>query len=355
MAYNFFNLGIIGTEIKRRLEMLKDITGTNSVVSTNELESEVNTLNQSITNTNNELNASINATKLQFNSSIKKAINLKDDGTSYVDAGNVLDINDVPDVPDTPDDDIDLDNYDIILEVEQVKSDVDNINNNISDINKQINNINDNVSNINGDISIINTNINNINKNIVDIDNSINEDINKINSDIDDLKSNISNINSGINEDINKINSDIDDLNDHIININNNILMTQQNITNIENYVNDYVNGVADYIIERETSGNWTYEKYMSGKAVCWGTITEPIGVNTAYSGHYIYSGITHALPPNLFKTIESIHASCLGYRYCDISLNDVTTTKVSFHYKFLSQYENFKQTTYAHLIGRWK
>jgi hypothetical protein len=27
MAYNFFNLGIPGIEIKRRLEMLKDIKG----------------------------------------------------------------------------------------------------------------------------------------------------------------------------------------------------------------------------------------------------------------------------------------------------------------------------------------
>lgn len=38
MAYNFFNLGIIGTEIKRRLDMLKDITGNNGVASTNELQ-----------------------------------------------------------------------------------------------------------------------------------------------------------------------------------------------------------------------------------------------------------------------------------------------------------------------------
>lgn len=38
MAYNFFNLGIIGTEIKRRLEMLKDIKGDNAVASTDDLQ-----------------------------------------------------------------------------------------------------------------------------------------------------------------------------------------------------------------------------------------------------------------------------------------------------------------------------
>lgn len=33
---------------------------------------------------------------------------------------------------------------------------------------------------------------------------------------------------------------------------------------------------VADYIVERGTSGIWTYEKWNSGKAVCWGTSDLP-------------------------------------------------------------------------------
>ena len=32
----------------------------------------------------------------------------------------------------------------------------------------------------------------------------------------------------------------------------------------------------VDYIVEQGTSGRWTYEKWNSGKAVCWGTSELP-------------------------------------------------------------------------------
>ena len=41
-------------------------------------------------------------------------------------------------------------------------------------------------------------------------------------------------------------------------------------------------NGAADYIVERGTSGVWTYEKWASGKAECWLTTYRKETWNTA-------------------------------------------------------------------------
>ena len=57
-------------------------------------------------------------------------------------------------------------------------------------------------------------------------------------------------------------------------------------------YVGD--NQMVDFIIARGTSGIWTYEKWASGKAVCWGVTTkESFNINTAYAGAY-YSEVTN-------------------------------------------------------------
>ena len=61
-----------------------------------------------------------------------------------------------------------------------------------------------------------------------------------------------------------------------------------------------------DYVIERGTSGIWTYEKWASGKAECWGCYTAS-GVNVAannYSGFYYSQSIDVRLPLD-FTTID--------------------------------------------------
>lgn len=58
-----------------------------------------------------------------------------------------------------------------------------------------------------------------------------------------------------------------------------------------------------DYIVEHGTSGKWTYEKWASGKAVCWCT-TDAISVNysTALNDTYC-SGVSYSFPAELFTT----------------------------------------------------
>lgn len=62
-----------------------------------------------------------------------------------------------------------------------------------------------------------------------------------------------------------------------------------------------------DIVIERGTSGIWTYEKWNSGKAVCWGTIHGATGTFTSHGigVYYMRNPLYTSLPSNLFKTVS--------------------------------------------------
>lgn len=73
-------------------------------------------------------------------------------------------------------------------------------------------------------------------------------------------------------------------------------------------------NITQDYIVEQKTDGIWTYRKWNSGIAECWGVDTKTNvevkhGWGTAYSGNYplYYSNSwSVSLPTNLFVTTET-------------------------------------------------
>ena len=63
----------------------------------------------------------------------------------------------------------------------------------------------------------------------------------------------------------------------------------------------------VDWIVEQGTSGIWTYEKWNSGKAVCWGTIQGATGPFTSHGigVYYTNDSLITKLPTNLFKTVS--------------------------------------------------
>lgn len=68
------------------------------------------------------------------------------------------------------------------------------------------------------------------------------------------------------------------------------------NLTNITN------SKVADYVVESGTEGNWTWEKWNSGKAVCWCTTEyKRIDYNTNWYNIAYYSNASYNLPSGLF------------------------------------------------------
>ena len=120
---------------------------------------------------------------------------------------------------------------------------------------------------------------------------------------------------------------------------------------------NAYFDEKVDYIVEQGTSGIWTYRKWNSGIAECWGVDSRSRAMTTSYGNSYYADLVQVSFPTNLFIDTPTVTASrsnsgttqglvtvsvgadsakVFGYVYSSTSLT--TTVGVAFH---------------AH--GRWK
>lgn len=116
-----------------------------------------------------------------------------------------------------------------------------------------------------------------------------------------------------------------------------------------------------DIVIERGTSGIWTYEKWNSGKAVCWGTKTGNLSRISTYFNFHLYAFTDVAFPPNLFIkppiVLPKMRIGTSGGGTIDIRYNgDVTITKDKMNVYGISE-TNATQACRADIyaIGRWK
>jgi len=62
----------------------------------------------------------------------------------------------------------------------------------------------------------------------------------------------------------------------------------------------------ADYIIECGVSDNWTYEKWNSGKAVCWRTVVKAVNYKSALNDSTYFTKTNIVLPASLFVSAPS-------------------------------------------------
>lgn len=86
-----------------------------------------------------------------------------------------------------------------------------------------------------------------------------------------------------------------------------------------------------DYVIEKGTSGIWTYQKWYSGKRECWANISYTGNTTTAWGNLYRSGNITvDDFPSNLFtavpKTVVSARCSTTGYQSCGCKARVVPT-----------------------------
>lgn len=116
-----------------------------------------------------------------------------------------------------------------------------------------------------------------------------------------------------------------------------------------------------DIVIERGTSGIWTYEKWNSGKAVCWGTKTGNLSRISTYFNFHLYAFVDVAFPPNLFIkppiAFPKMRIGTSGGGTIDIRYNgDATITKDKLNVYGISE-TNATQACRADIyaIGRWK
>ncbi len=105
------------------------------------------------------------------------------------------------------------------------------------------------------------------------------------------------------------------------------------NSQEIERKINAHL---EDYIVEQGTNGIWTYRKWKSGLAECWGRIKVDVIVNTAYGNLYKSGNIgrqtfpfTFIEPPVVNPTLDDNAAS--GFlMVAGANSNGTTTTQTS-------------------------
>ena len=120
---------------------------------------------------------------------------------------------------------------------------------------------------------------------------------------------------------------------------------------------------IADYVVETGTSGIWTYRKWNSGIAECWGIYTMASSCTLAWGSLY-YSNKTCSRInyPFTFKsrpqeTVSLRLDSYCGWPYADSEGNGMNTTTQTAVYGFLRP-STMGETTIRYeftVIGRWK
>ena len=110
----------------------------------------------------------------------------------------------------------------------------------------------------------------------------------------------------------------------------------------------------ADYIVEQGKSGVWTYRKWASGVAECWGQPSKSVASSGTFLGANAYS-TNFALPSGLFVSVDSANANPrLGSNYAIPAF--IKTTPTSVGVDALSNESGTKDFSANIFVrGRWK
>ena len=76
-----------------------------------------------------------------------------------------------------------------------------------------------------------------------------------------------------------------------------------------------------DFVIDEGTDGIWTYRKWKSGTAECWGVTSITGAANTSDAGGYRTTTVSAALPDGLFTSIPRV--------FCSINAGNIILTPV--------------------------
>lgn len=114
---------------------------------------------------------------------------------------------------------------------------------------------------------------------------------------------------------------------------------------------------IADHVVEQGTSGIWTYRKWSSGIAECWGRVTVASRTYAANGGYY---NVTGALPTGLFVSGSNPVLSATGGITSNIQTNIGFTFASDVNIQtYLINRSASTITNPAwvcwHLTGRWK
>lgn len=110
----------------------------------------------------------------------------------------------------------------------------------------------------------------------------------------------------------------------------------------------------ADYVVEEGTSGIWTYRKWNSGVAECWGVPSKTVSSSGTYIGAYAFSAY-FSLPSGLFKSIIEANANPrIGSGYAIPAYINAATTQLAVD-ALANNGGSQTFSVHANVIGRWK
>lgn len=117
----------------------------------------------------------------------------------------------------------------------------------------------------------------------------------------------------------------------------------------------------GDAVVEIGTEGIWTYKKWASGIAECWGTLSTTVTAWDAWGGMYEQTTATAAVnyPTGLFNAAPQIYPSASGSAgNAGVELygtNSATKTPSFFVLRGSTMSSSSTFDIYVHCIGRWK
>lgn len=115
----------------------------------------------------------------------------------------------------------------------------------------------------------------------------------------------------------------------------------------------------VDYIVEQGTDGAWTYRKWASGIAECWGTVTETLSITGGWGSWYIESFPKKPFPSGLFNAPPAyVNAQGKGDGNIFVTMQMEAPTKDETPRWYLARGQSDasnSRTLYVRAIGRWK
>lgn len=115
---------------------------------------------------------------------------------------------------------------------------------------------------------------------------------------------------------------------------------------------------IADYVVEQGTSDIWTYRKWNSGIAECWGYWTTTSTFPNAYNGAYeSANSLKKNLPSGLFTEVAPLFSGvALTSNGAWIENPRAYTTEVSTYVlNVVKQTSAINVSIYAKVTGKWK
>lgn len=136
---------------------------------------------------------------------------------------------------------------------------------------------------------------------------------------------------------------------------------TQNTVTIVVTYIKNtpMIAPIADYIVEQGTSGIWTYRKWNSGIAECWGTTRFTDAPMTSTWGYGYYSssvGRSITLPSSLFTSVVSVSVGADFHGGTgNWSIEGIGSTTTIGGYLWSTKSETRTVDVCLEVKGRWK